>query len=53
MLRSQYAVIQFVVDKEQAAFKFQALEFNNVPQMNLLAIDLMTKMCESANKNKK
>lgn len=40
------ALIQFVVDPDAGQFKFNALEFNGVPQNNLTAAALLTKMCE-------
>jgi hypothetical protein len=41
------ALVQFMVDPADNTFQFQALEMNGVPQINLLAIGLMNKMCES------
>ena len=38
------ALIQFFVNDE--TFKFNALEFNEIPQMNLMAMGLLQKMCE-------
>ena len=46
------AVIQFSVNEKKGSFEYTALEFNGVPQMKLLAIPLMGKMCESASKLK-
>ena len=40
------ATIQFKLDSDKT-FKFQALEFNEVPQNNLFAWGLLEKMCES------
>lgn len=44
------AQIQFVIDKEHGTFQFQAMEFNKVPQVNLMALGLLDRMCESAKK---
>lgn len=43
-----HAVIQFTVNEKEGSFQYQALEFNEVPQANLLAMGLMAKMCEGA-----
>lgn len=42
------ALIQFAVDSKRDAFKFQALEYNGVPQPVLVAAGLFATMCESA-----
>lgn len=41
------AEIQFIIDSEETSFKFNALEFNEVPQVNLMTMGLFAKMCES------
>ena len=38
------ALLQFFVDDE--TFQYYALEFNGVPQNNLIALGLLSKMCE-------
>lgn len=39
------AMMQFFVDIEGGTFHFNALEFNEIPQVNLLAIGLLNNMC--------
>lgn len=41
------AVVQFSVDKKAGTFGFNALETNDVPQPDFLALALLAKMCES------
>jgi len=43
------AVIQFTVDDKNGTFEYNAFEINEVPQNKLMALGLITKMCESAN----
>lgn len=40
------AVLQFFVDKKEGTFRFNALEFNGVPQPLIAAVAMMKKMCE-------
>jgi hypothetical protein len=42
------AKIQFLVDVEKGSFQFNAFEMNDIPQVNLMALGLLNKMCESA-----
>ena len=39
------ALLQFVVDDANGTFEFGALEFNEIPQNNLLAMGLLSNMC--------
>ena len=41
------ANIQFVINKNEKTFKFQAFEMNGVPEDNLIAMALLQKMCDS------
>lgn len=41
------ATVQFFLDKSNKSFQFGALEFNGVPQAQLIAGVLLTKMCEA------
>lgn len=41
------AVVQFMVNEKNNAFQYQAFEINGVPQNNLIAMALLSKMCES------
>jgi len=43
------ATVQFLIKDE--TFEFNAIEFNGVPQNQLMAMGLLTKMCESADKS--
>ena len=40
------AALQFVIDEDGEGFSYNALEFNGVPQVNLIALGLMSKLCE-------
>ncbi|QCG92708.1 hypothetical protein E6C67_01990 [Azospirillum sp. TSA2s] len=42
------ASLQFIVNKQESSFSYRALEINGVPQINLVAMGLMQKMCEAA-----
>lgn len=44
------AKVQFLIDKKQNSFQFNAFELNDIPQNNLMAMGLFGKMCESAKK---
>lgn len=44
-------VIQFLVDEKEGTFQYQAFELNEIPQANLIAMAVLQKMCESAEKN--
>ena len=41
------ALIQFFVDEDNGTFQFNALEFNGEPQIEVMAIALLGKMCQS------
>lgn len=41
------ATLQFVVNKKDKTFQFQAFEMNGVPESNLIAMALLKKMCDS------
>ena len=43
------AAIQFMLG-EGSSFEFNAFEINDLPQMKLMALGLMNKMCDSATK---
>ena len=45
------AVIQFLVNKDNKSFQFQGLELNDVPQINLMAMGLLSKMCDESKNN--
>jgi hypothetical protein len=40
------SVLQFYVEPDKGTFKFNALEFNEVPQANFITMALLGKMCE-------
>jgi hypothetical protein len=40
------ATMQFIINKKKGTFEFKALEFNSVPQMNIMALGLIKKMCQ-------
>lgn len=40
------ATIQFIINKKKGTFEFNALEFNKVPQMDIMALGLINKMCQ-------
>ena len=42
------ALIQFIFTKDGTSFEYNAFEINEVPQNQLIAGSLLTKMCESA-----
>lgn len=42
------ALLQFVVHPNSASFEFRALEINGKPQPEILALSLLSKMCDSA-----
>ena len=42
------AVLQFIFSKDNTTFNYNAFEINEIPQNNLTATELLTKMCESA-----
>lgn len=46
------ARIQFLINKDQQGYKFNAFELNDIPQAAYQASGLLAKMCESAGKNK-
>lgn len=46
------ASIQFFLDEESSEFELNAFEMNDLPQMNLIAISLIKKMCDSAKSDK-
>lgn len=48
-----HVLIQFIADNKNGQFEFQVLEFNQVPQMNTLAVEFMKKMCLTAGEIKK
>ena len=39
------AALQFVVNKQEQTFEYQAFEMNDIPQNGLLAVGLLSKMC--------
>jgi hypothetical protein len=39
------ALLQFVIDKPNNTFQFNAIEVNEVPMNQLLALSLLAKMC--------
>ena len=39
--------IQFIVNAGAGSFEFNAFELNGVPQPNIMAMGLLTKMCEA------
>ena len=41
------ALVQFMVKSEDNTFKFNAMEFNGVPQNLFLAMGLLKKMCDA------
>ncbi len=46
------AVVQFTVDEEAGTFEFNAFEINELPQNKLIAMALLSKMCEAARTSK-
>ncbi len=40
------SLIQFLVSDDLDTFEFNALEFNGVPQNTIMAVGLLSKMCE-------
>lgn len=46
------ALVQFTVDEKAETFKYNAFEINELPQNNLIAMNLLSKMCEAARSSK-
>ena len=42
------AVVQFMIDKENETFQYNAFELNGIPQNHFIAAELLEKMCDSA-----
>ncbi len=40
--------VQFILDSNNSTFEFNAFEVNEIPQMELVGIALLSKMCASA-----
>ena len=41
------ALIQFLINEDTDRFELNALEFNNIPQNEFMAMELLNKMCEA------
>jgi hypothetical protein len=47
-----FAQLQFLIDKKNNTFDFNALEFNGKPQNTLVAFTMLDNMCKKSIKNK-